>query len=144
MKGLLITVGLGLPLALGVMTAPVSGQHRHSIWDGAYTDAQADRGVELYKSKCTFCHGPALGGAIDGGPPLRGKEFFVRWNGTPLSEMVDQIAELMPAENPNTLKRQEYVDIITFLLRSNGLPAGTKELTADIETLSTWEFTEKK
>ena len=144
MKRLLTAVGLVLPLALAVMTAPVSGQHRRSIWDGAYTDAQADRGVQVYKSKCTTCHGPALGGAIDGGPPLRGREFFVRWDGTPLNDMVDQIAELMPSENPNTLTRQEYVDVITFLLRSNGLPAGTKELTADVDTLSTWEFLDKK
>ena len=50
----------------------------------------------------------------------------------------------MPSENPNTLTRQEYVDVITFLLRSNGLPAGTKELTADVDTLSTWEFLDKK
>lgn len=143
MKGLLIAVGLGLPLALAVMTAPVSGQHRRSIWDGAYTDAQADRGVGVYKAKCVMCHGPALGGAIDGGPPLRGREFFVRWDGTPLNDMVDQIAELMPAENPNTLKRQEYVDVITFLFRANGVPAGSTELKAD-DSLGTVEFTDKK
>lgn len=137
--------GIALPLlAALVLTTPVSGQHRRSIWDGAYTDAQADRGFALYKSKCTTCHGPALGGAIDGGPPLRGTEFFLRWSGTAMDDMVNQISELMPSENPNSLKRQEYVDIITFLLRSNGVPAGQKDLAADDAVLSTWEFTEKR
>jgi cytochrome c len=143
MQRALVAIGLGLSLLTVGFVAPTAGQHRRSVWEGAYTDAQADRGFVLYKSKCTMCHGPALGGAIDGGPPLRGKEFFVRWSGTALNDMVDQIAELMPAENPNTLKRQEYVDIITFFFRSNGVPAGTKDLTADDGTLSTWEFTEK-
>ncbi len=143
MQRALVAIGLGLSLLTVGFVAPAAGQHRRSVWEGAYTDAQADRGFALYKSKCTMCHGPALGGAIDGGPPLRGKEFFVRWSGTALNDMVDQIAELMPAENPNTLKRQEYVDIITFFFRSNGVPAGTKDLTADDGTLSTWEFTEK-
>jgi cytochrome c len=144
MTRLLIALAVALPLLAGALSTSVSGQHRRSIWDGAYTDAQADRGFALYKTKCTMCHGPALGGAIDGGPPLRGTEFFVRWSGTALNDMVDQIAELMPSENPNSLKRQEYVDIIMFFLRSNGVPAGSKELTADDETLSTWEFTEKR
>jgi len=140
----LLAIGLGL-ITLGATFAipVVAGQDRRSIWDGAYTDTQADRGFALYKSKCTTCHGPALGGAIDGGPPLRGKEFFVRWNGTALDDMVNQISELMPSENPNSLKRQEYVDIITFFFRSNGVPAGAKELTADDSTLSAWQFTEK-
>ena len=144
MQRSLIAIGLGLSLVAATLTAPVGAQHRRSIWEGAYTDAQADRGFALYKTKCTMCHGPALGGAIDGGPPLRGKEFFVRWDGTALDDMVNQIAELMPAENPNTLKRQEYVDIITFFFRSNGVPAGAKELAADDTTLSAWEFTEKR
>lgn len=141
-----LAIGLGLSVLAAVLavTTPVAGQHRRSIWDGAYTDAQADRGFDLYKRKCTTCHGPALGGAIDGGPPLRGTEFFIRWNGTALNDMIDQISGLMPSENPNSLPRQEYVDIVTFLLRSNGLPAGSRELTADDETLSTWEFTEKR
>lgn len=144
MTRLALACGLSLTLAALFMTAPVGAQHHRSIWEGAYTDAQADRGFTLYKAKCTTCHGPALGGAIDGGPPLRGKEFYVRWDGTLLNDMVDQISEMMPSDNPKSLKKQDYVDIITFLLRSNGFPAGQKELASDDGTLSSWEFTEKK
>lgn len=139
MKSAMVALMLAASIA-----AVASAQEKKSIWAGVYTDAQADRGVGLYKTKCVMCHGPALGGAIDGGPPLRGLEFFVRWNGTAMNDMVNQVSELMPAEYPNTLKRQEYVDIITFFLRANGVPAGTTELSADDAALSAVEFTEKK
>ncbi len=144
MKRLLIALGLAVPALALTMTAPVSGQHRQSVWEGAYTNAQADRGVEIYKSKCTTCHGPALKGAIDGGPPLVGKDFFIRWDGATVSYMIEQISSLMPSENPGSLKPQEYVDILAFLFRANGLPAGSKELTADEATLQSWEFNETK
>ncbi|MEQ1896682.1 MAG: cytochrome c [Vicinamibacterales bacterium] len=143
MKSAMVALMLAASIA-AVASAQEKTQGKKSIWAGVYTDAQADRGVMLYKSKCVMCHGPALGGAIDGGPPLRGLEFFVRWDGTPLNEMVNQVSELMPAEYPGTLKRQEYVDIITFFLRANGVPAGATELSADDAALSAVEFTEKK
>jgi cytochrome c len=132
-------------LMLAVTFAVVaSAQEKKSVWSGVYTDAQADRGVAVYKAKCTFCHGDSLRGAIDGGPPLRGLEFTLRWNGIALSDMVDQIAQQMPFEKPNTLKRQEYVDILTFLFRANGIPAGTTELTTDPAALSSVEFFAEK
>lgn len=127
-----------------LLVAGVSAQEKKNVWSGVYTNAQADRGVELYKNKCTTCHGPALNGAIDGGPPLRGTAFMLRWDGMTIDEMIDQISEMMPAENPNTLKRQEYVDLLMFFLRANGVPAGTTELTADHAALSGVQFTTTK
>ncbi len=126
-----------------VLAAGLTAQAQRTIWDGVYTEAQAQRGEAVYKMKCTTCHSDNLRGNIDGGPPLRGTEFFVRWNNTPLSDMTDAIAELMPNDDPGGLPRQDYVDIITFLFRSNGIPAGTTELKADPAALQQVRFTDK-
>jgi hypothetical protein len=34
----------------------------------------------------------------------------------------------MPQDNPGSLKRKEYVDVVAYLFRLNGLPAGDAEM----------------
>ena len=38
----------------------------------------------------------------------------------------------MPGNRPGSLSESTYIDILAFLLSANGLPAGSKELTADV------------
>jgi mono/diheme cytochrome c family protein len=40
----------------------VQAQAPESVWDGAYTQAQAQRGETQYKLQCAVCHGDALEG----------------------------------------------------------------------------------
>jgi hypothetical protein len=46
----------------------------------------------------------------------------------------------MPMTSPGSLKRELYADIVAFLLKSNGFPAGTKELDHRSEFLSDIRF----
>jgi hypothetical protein len=41
------------------------------------------------------------------------------------------IRQTMPQEAPNSLAADAYVDIVTYLFKANGSPAGAAELTAD-------------
>ena len=127
---------------LGGGLAAQSGQK--TIWEGVYTTEQAARGEAVYKKKCTVCHSDNLTGNIDGGPPLRSKEFFLRWNDQSMNAMVAVISEIMPSVDPGSLKRHEYVAIVTFLLRANGIPAGTTELPVDEQALTQIIFKETK
>jgi hypothetical protein len=34
----------------------------------------------------------------------------------------------MPQDNPGSLKRKEYMDVVAYLFRMNGLPAGDSEM----------------
>jgi alcohol dehydrogenase (cytochrome c) len=43
----------------------------------------------------------------------------------------DQIKMTMPADAPESLKPQEYADVIAYLFSVNKFPAGEKELPAD-------------
>ena len=45
------------------------------------------------------------------------------------------VQKSMPQDNPGSLEPQEYVDVLAFVLRSNQLPAGTSELSAEADQL---------
>ena len=42
--------------------AATAGAAKHSVWDGVYTEDQAQRGKELYAAHCLACHGENLEG----------------------------------------------------------------------------------
>lgn len=45
------------------------------------------------------------------------------------------VRTLMPYETPATLSKQEYIDIIAYLLMMNGHPAGAQALPLDPSVL---------
>jgi mono/diheme cytochrome c family protein len=114
-----------LTIAAGATAAPA----RISIWDGVYTDAQADRGHTLYNQSCARCHGADLSGTFEI-PPLVGR-FMPYWSGSSLDALFDYVSTAMPLDHPGALGPGANADIVAFLLKSNAIPAGSKELSAD-------------
>jgi mono/diheme cytochrome c family protein len=110
-------------------------------WEGVYTDAQAERGSGQYAQHCAVCHGSALEGNGEA-PPLTG-EFIPDWAGTTLADLYDKVSVAMPLNAPGTLRPEIAADILAFILKQNGFPAGTKELRASSEALKTINFTSK-
>ncbi len=108
---------------------PATTTAAKSVWDGVFTEAQAARGQELYRTSCATCHAEDLLGA--NGPAVVGQEFLDRWNGTTVLDMVQTIRQSMPLEAPDSLGVPAYVEIVTFLLKSSGSPAGAAELPTD-------------
>jgi cytochrome c len=116
--------------ALSLITAVTSAQAaRISIWDGVYTDAQADRGHTLYMQSCARCHGADLSGTFEI-PPLMGR-FMPYWSGSTLDVLFDYVSTAMPLDHPGALGANANADIVAFLLKSNAIPAGATELKAD-------------
>jgi mono/diheme cytochrome c family protein len=101
-----------------------------TIWDGVFTEAQASRGQQAYKQSCAACHLDDLLGERDA-PPLAGPQFSNRWMGSTADDMVQTIRRTMPQEAPDSLTPQAYADIVSYLLKVNGSPAGATELPAD-------------
>ena len=118
--------------AAAIMWAVAAGwaQAGKTVWDGAYTDAQAARGKTLYIASCAACHQESLTGA-DLAPALKGDEFLLLWNDKPLSELVDRITKTMPQDAPGSLPAQANADIVAYMLQVNRVPAGTMELPVD-------------
>ncbi|HET7085626.1 MAG TPA: cytochrome c [Rhizomicrobium sp.] len=121
-----------LPTAMAVLALAAAAQTqawaRTSIWDGVYTDAQAERGHTLYMQSCGRCHGADLSGTFEI-PPLVGR-FMPYWSGSTLDALFDYVSTAMPLDHPGALGANANADIVAFLLKSNGIPSGAKELNA--------------
>jgi mono/diheme cytochrome c family protein len=93
-----------------------------------YSNAQAKRGASLYAADCAMCHGAKLEG--DSGPSLAGKDFLGRWDGQSAADLLDIVANQMPLSSPGSLKPDEALAVVAYLLHGNGFAAGEASLDA--------------
>lgn len=126
--------------ALSDQAGTTAGSSR-SVRDGLYTESQALRGEEIYPGPCGRCHGYKLDGAPDDPDmfptqPIAGPKFLRNWEGRSLAGLFVYIRTTMPANNPGYLSDQEIADLIAYALYVSDLPAGSRELTADVAELS--------
>ena len=133
-RTLSLAAALVVVAGIAAMAQPAS-----SVWDGIYTDAQAARGSEAYAKSCAACHGAALTGTGEA-PALQGGQFVSDFNGETVGDLFDRIRTTMPQDNPASLTRDQYADILAFLLKANGFPAGAKELDRRSEYLKAIRF----
>jgi mono/diheme cytochrome c family protein len=105
-----------------------------SVWDGVYTAEQVTRGETAYLQACAGCHGTGLEGG-DKTPPLVGGAFTSNRNDLTVGDLFERIRTTMPLDNPGRLSRQQNADVIAFVLKHNGWPAGGAELATDLATL---------
>ena len=135
-----MTRGILVVMAIAAATSAAADR---SVWDGVYTEAQAARGKEIYREACVKCHGETLAGA---GPiaPLTGPVFGSNWNGVSLGDMLERVRISMPLDRPGTLPRQQYADVLAFVLSANKFPAGETELSKQTEVLNEIKFLTEK
>jgi len=109
-----------------------------TVWDGVYTASQSERGALLYAEQCSRCHGDFLDGdgAGERVVAMAGTTFEENWESASLSDLFGKIARTMPRGAPGTLSSHQVLDVMAFLLQSNGYPAGTTELTDSTELAS--------
>jgi len=110
-----------------------------TVWNGVYSDAQAQRGSAVYTDRCASCHAPDLTG-MDQAPPLSGSDFNTNWNDLSLNDLFERIRVSMPADNPGSLERQQVADVMAFILSKGNFPAGSTDLPADAEALKGIKF----
>jgi hypothetical protein len=66
--------------------------------------------------------------------------FRATWAGRPLSELFAQIKEKMPKNDPASLTPGEYAQVLAYLLKINGVPAGETELVPDGDLLKKFKI----
>jgi mono/diheme cytochrome c family protein len=106
-----------------LVTAQTSAPRR-TVWDGAYTEAQAARGTTAFGQSCAGCH--AL--AAEGRAPLVGDPFWKSFSQKTVGDLLEFISTYMPNGAAGSLSQPTYQDIVALMLKSNGFPAGTTEL----------------
>lgn len=104
-----------------------------TVWQGVFTDAQAERGRGYFAEHCASCHGAELKGRE--AKALVEKRFWSDWQETTVDYLFTQISRNMPFTDDGslagTLPRGVYIDIVAHILKSNAFPAGARELTPE-------------
>lgn len=127
MKHLIGTLACAALLSLVIPAAEVAAQQARpaakaeakSIWTGVYTEAQAARGEAIGKRECAACHG-----SQEWSRPA----FLSSWYGRSANELFQHISSTMPMDGPGRLSAQEYTDVIAYMMKLHGAPAGKTEL----------------
>lgn len=129
-KTTLSALALGLGLWAGATTTAAAANLPR-----LYTNAQAQAGHAAFEQHCATCHGKNLQGIS--APALVGQSFASAANGYTVSAIFDELSQQMPAGAPGSLSKTTYADIMAFILKKNGYPAGTTRLTYDAAQMST-------
>lgn len=114
---------------------------KRTIWDGVYTEAQAERGEAEYLGPCGLCHGRALNGAptdpdMVSSPPLARAKFLRNWDGRSLATLFQYTRGSMPKSNPGYMSDETYIDIIAYMLAVSDVPPGDEPLPVDPRELA--------
>jgi mono/diheme cytochrome c family protein len=127
MTGARNLIAIVLTLALSAVSlAAQSSADSVTTSAGVYTGQQARRGSDVYAGNCRSCH------TVES---HTGAAFSATWNHRPLYALFQYMTERMPKNDPGSLAPQEYADVLAYVLKMNGLPAGTVALPADSATL---------
>jgi mono/diheme cytochrome c family protein len=89
----------------------------------SFTAAQASAGEPIYNGSCAQCHGVNLEGAA--GPALAGPGA----KGLQVNAVFTVMTTTMPINNPNSLTHDQYVSVMAYILKRNGMQPGPTPLT---------------
>ena len=128
--------------ALLTCTIAVRAQNTEPrIWQGVYTAAQAERGKASFNSSCLRCHGDKLQGNT--APALSGDRFYTSWGNEVIASLFAKIRDTMPPNFGTSIDDQVKLDIVTYILQTNGYPAGPSELTQNGSDLASAQILKK-
>ncbi|HET9369760.1 MAG TPA: cytochrome c [Vicinamibacterales bacterium] len=102
---------------------------------GVFSAGQASKGEQVFGNICQGCHNTA---------GFSNDKFKETWNGRPVAELFALISESMPDDSPGSLPMPEYVQVVAYLLKLNGQPAGKADLPVEVDALKKIKMELKK
>jgi mono/diheme cytochrome c family protein len=121
---LLAAAAFAFPVTGWAQSAPSAARSTRA---GVYTADQALKGQELYAMHCVSCHSAIT---------HTGPEFAGKWEGRPFWELYSFVREEMPKSDPGSLTEREYITVLAYVLKMNGMPPGEAALSTDSTELS--------
>jgi len=106
-----------------------------STASGVFTAEQAKNGESVFQARCATCHGADLHSTEPEAPDLTEGAFRFGWNGKTVANRFEEIRGTMPYGNARSLDDQTYIDIVAYILQSNGIPSGSQKLEPDLPAL---------
>ena len=107
-------------------TAKPAASAAKTTLSGIYTKDQASKGEDIYYTLCVTCHPKGT---------YAGPQFKTNWNNRPLWDLWDWISNKMPKNDPGSLQPAEVVQVMSYILQQNKMPAGTTPLPPNEKTL---------
>ncbi|MFP5356706.1 MAG: c-type cytochrome, partial [Gemmatimonadota bacterium] len=95
--------------------------------DSSYTEEQAGRGEQVFTRVCLECHART---------EMANADFRLKWGGQTTFDLYKSIVTTMPDSDPGSLPRADYEDVVAYILKLNGIPAGTAPLSGDSTAMS--------
>ena len=111
-------------VCVGLVNA--SQDAKKTIHDGVFAAEQVEAGAEVFDDKCAECHPKN-----DFGPA-----YMAGWAGATVDNLVVQVEATMPYENPGTLGRPQYVEVLVYIFSLNGVSPGEEEMDGSSDTLN--------
>jgi len=108
----------------GAALTPAQSPSRRTVWDGVYSDTQAERGTAIFGQSCSNCHTFAP----QGNHPLAGDAFWKSYSQKTVGDLLTYVSANMPNGNGGSLPASSYNDLVALILKSNGFPAGGADL----------------
>ena len=125
-----VGVLIGLVVALPATSHGQAGGSQDSTGrttlEGVYSASQAEKGQQTYRKNCAACHAAAA---------YTGSAFRRLWTGRSVYDFFNLIRTTMPNDKPGKLGRGQYAEIMAYVLKLNGFPAGEDDLPDDDEPL---------
>ncbi|MET3924171.1 cytochrome c [Devosia sp. 2618] len=115
--------GLGVmvgAVSLGSVSAGAVAQD-----SGWFSAEQVKRGAGLYERRCASCHGDEIAQSFGG-------------TASSAATIIETIVSMgMPQDNPGGLPKQDYTDIVAYIMNLHGLPEGVpvEAGAAELETI---------
>ena len=89
---------------------------------GVFSQAQANRGRDQFRSMCTECH--TAGEFSD-------QTFKVKWSRRTVFDLYEFIHTAMPDDAPGILTPAQAVDLTAYILEMNGFEPGSRQMQPD-------------
>lgn len=102
-------------------SAPAAAAPKTTL-GGVYSQAQADKGEEMYYGVCIACHPKGY---------YTGANFKKNWSGRPLSDLYDWVKTKMPKNDPGSLTPAQSVQVMAYILQENKMPVGKAPMPTD-------------
>jgi mono/diheme cytochrome c family protein len=124
----IVGVALAIATALGAGARAAQDTKPRTVWDGVYSDAQATRATATFSQSCANCHTLAA----DGTRPLAGDAFWRGFTQKTVADLLTYVRTNMPnGVNAGSLPASTYNDLVALILKTNGFPAGSAEVTPE-------------
>ena len=105
-----------------ILSAELLLLFRMILADGQVSETE----MAVFRRICAQCHVATQ---------FSGVPFKTAWGGRPAFELFEQIRTTMPNDNPGSLPRQQYADVIAYVMRLNGVAPSATELPVDESAL---------